>query len=134
MRLQYVLLLSLAPIGAAIADSSSAGLGALGADAGVSEKDMRMLMGAPSSYSNYRTSYGQARWKLHKLEVAEREAAEEGGPVLSAKHTPRHLRRYAAAAEPAPVRPRTVRHETVAPPPSERETPPPAETVPLPDE
>jgi hypothetical protein len=132
MRLKLALLLSLAPLGAASADSSSADLGALGADAGVSEKDMRMLMGAPTSYANYRTSYGQARWKLHKLEVAEREAAGEIGPVLAAKHTPRHLRRYAATSEPAPVR--TVRHETVAPLPGERETPPPAETVPLPDD
>lgn len=130
MRLKFVLLLALAPIGAASADSSSADLGALGADAGVSEKDMRMLMGAPSSYSNYRTSYGQARWKLHKLEIAEREAAGDGGPVLAAKHSPRHLRRYAATAEPAPVR---ARRET-APVEVLRPAPPPAETIPLPDE
>lgn len=130
MRLKFVLLLSLAPVGAAFADSSSADLGALGADAGVSEKDMRMLMGAPSSYSNYRTSYGQARWKLHKLEVAEREAAGETGPVLPARHTPRHLRRYAAASEPAPVRTRRA----AAPVEVLRPEPPPAETIPLPDE
>ena len=128
MRLSVVLLLVALPFAAA-ADSSS-DVGALGADAGVSEKDMKMLLGAPTSYSNYRTSYGQARWKLHRLEVAEREAAGESGPVLPAKHSARHLRRYAATTEPAPVR---VRRE---PPPQEilRPEPPPAETIPLPDD
>jgi len=130
MRLSIAILFCLLSPAVALADSTS-DLGALGADAGVSEKDMKMLLGAPSSYSNYRTSYGQARWKLHRLEVAEREAGGESGPMLPAKHAPRHLRRYAATAEPAPVR----THHAVAPPqPVLRPEPPPAETIPLPDD
>ena len=130
MRLSIVLLLCTLPSTAVLADSS-ADVGGLGADAGVSEKDMRMLLGAPTSFSNYRTSYGQARWKLHRLEVAEREAAGESGPMLPAKHAPRHLRRYAATSEPAPVR---THHVAPPPVPVQREEPPAAETIPLPDD
>jgi hypothetical protein len=126
MRLPTILLLCTLPT-LASADSSS-DLGALGADAGVTEKEMRMLLGAPSSYANYRTSYGQARWKLHRLEVAEREAAAEGGPVLRAKHGARHHRRYAAAADVAPARAPVRQPEVLRP------EPPPAETIPLPDD
>ena len=129
MRSSIALLLCLMPVGVALADSQSE-LGALGADAGVSDKDMRMLMGAPTSYSNYRTSYGQARWKLHRLEVAEREGAGESGPLLPAKHAPRHLRRYAASADPAPVR----AYRPAPPQEVLRPEPPPAETIPLPDD
>jgi len=126
MRLLTILLLSALPTMAS-ADSSS-DLAALGADAGVSEKDMRMLLGAPTSYANYRTAYGQARWKLHRLEVAEREAAGQNGPVLRAKHGSRHHRRYAAMSEPTPARAPAKPQEALRP------EPPPAETIPLPDD
>jgi hypothetical protein len=126
MRPSTLLLLCALPT-LASADSSS-DLGALGADAGVTEKEMRMLLGAPSSFANYRTSYGQARWKLHRLEVAEREAAGTDGPMLRAKHGARHHRRYAAAAEAAPTRAPNRQPEVLRP------EPPPAETIPLPDD
>lgn len=125
MRLTILLLCMLPTFASA---ESSSGLAALGTDAGVTEKEMRMLLGAPTSHSNYRTSYGQARWKLHRLEVAEREAASADAPLLRAKHGARHHRRY-AAADTAPVRRPQPEPQAIL-----RPEPPPAETIPLPDD
>ena len=44
---------------------------------GLSEREMRMLSGAPSSYANYRTSYWQARDKLRRQALADERYFEE---------------------------------------------------------
>ena len=40
---------------------------AMAIDAGLTPREMRMIMGAPSSYAEYRTSYASARAKLRRL-------------------------------------------------------------------
>jgi hypothetical protein len=62
-------------------------------DAGLSDRQLRMLMGAPSAFGEYRTSYSQLRWRL------QRQLAREANAPLPERRT--EGRQAKSEAEPA---------------------------------
>ena len=70
-----------------LAGAASDELAAMAREAGVSERQYRMLIGASSSYAEYRTSYGQLRRQLQRAAMREAREAESFEAVEAVEAT-----------------------------------------------
>jgi hypothetical protein len=68
--MKSMLLVGLLALSSVATASSESDLQDLARDAGLTDREMRMLMGASSGYAEYRTSYAQIRAKLRRAEAA----------------------------------------------------------------
>lgn len=72
MKVRCMLALGLVTFAGAASAGSDEDIRAMAIDAGLTDREMRMIMGAPSSYAEYRTSYASARAKLRRLYAMDR--------------------------------------------------------------
>jgi hypothetical protein len=72
MKIRCMLALGLVSFAGAASAGSDDDIRAMAVDAGLTDREMRMIMGAPSSYAEYRTSYASARAKLRRLYAMDR--------------------------------------------------------------
>ncbi len=84
-------LLALALTGPALAEPSD--IQRLARDAGLSDRQLRMMMGAPSGFAEYRTSYAMLRERLRRAEAA---AMTEDAPEPIDTTAPQPLEREVA--------------------------------------
>lgn len=71
----------------AVANAASSELAEMAREAGVTERQYRMLVGASSSYAEYRTSYGHLRRQLQRAAMREAHELETLEAVEAAQAT-----------------------------------------------